>query len=817
MKRTTRLLSCLVVALAAVLLAAQCAPDEKPAEPTVVDTQYENLLVTHFSYNSLDKYGGISEAHLRYSYTELVLYSDGSTREMTHKDSALVVFESAAEIDPATGAVTLPANDGDDEKRIEVTVTVTTPDGKMSRSKTAEVLQGSRTCESTYGGLVIHSFAYPDAMPASGAKTAPVLEYSYIRETQWSDGSTARDTITTGATLIFDCSGGAAADDEGYVYADINDTTEERSYEVTVIVCVENMGVSATASVTQQAADDRIVSVETMQLPIVLEPHTVVRPIPWYGGVGFVYDNDDMEADDLPDMTGDFNLSHCLVQAADPATGRMTYAEVKHTTERTDALSDETNRYVWLRNEKYGMKPWSTDTICLMFNGEDDTYDDRLMLTNETVSAAGVDIRYGGGQLATVTTYLSGRRDTVIVKEPSWSTETTFPLAGRKCCSHPDCGIDEEGIYPNHSCEHLYHLDTPLDDEHCYNNHGLVTFDKHDYRPHCSAEGGVWHIAQLGPVEMYRSRHTLTATVDGLSTSVVVNQNPNIVAATYDDRSIRIRDLQPLTPCLVDAPDYCDYTPDDRPKWATRVDSDGNTVYLGFNTTRGIHYVTADYVGYILNAQPARHRRIALKPVWYDWYENTRTFLSGVSRHELYRSEKIGSDRDGTDGFKSESEFAGTLVIENLSRADILDYSWTVTAEAVKDDGHRYRITHRSNPDKRIKGQSQQDFFIPQHDDIPDDFEWTATVTVSPKDSIIYRHYGKHKNMPFILDWSATDPSLFGMEYTWSFMDQHESLRQFLDRQFIGGIICGNGGVYYDKVNNEQAEASVDTETVRMD
>ncbi len=813
MKRTKRLLYCTVISLAAVLLAAQCAPDEKPAlEPTVVQTKYEDLVVTQFSYNALDKYGGVTEVHLRYSYTELALYSDGSTSETTLKDSALVVYECAAEIDldPVTGAVTLPANDSDEEKRITVTVTVSTPDGQMSKSLTAEVLQGSRTCEATYSGLAVNAFRYPDAMPASGAKTAPVLEYSYIRETQWSDGSVARDTLTTGASLIFGCTGGGAADDDGYVSADINDTTEERTYEVSLIVCVENMSVSASASVTQRASEDRIVSVETMQMPIVLEPHTVVRPIPSSGLRGInVCNNDMMEAEDLPDISGSFNLSNCLVQATDPATGRRTYAEVKHTTERTDGLSDETNRYVWIHYEKYGMKPWSRDTICLEFVGDGDSSDDMLMLTNETVSAAGVDIRYGGGQLATVTTYLSGHRDTVIIKEPVWTTETSFPYVDMYVCDCSDC-VSYKGIY-THGGAHLFHRDAPLDDAHSFNNHSLVSFDKHGYRPHCSAADGVWSIAQLGPVEMHRSRHTLTATVDGCSTSVTVNQNPNIVAATYDDRSIRIRDLQPLGINLLDAPDYCDYTPDSRPKWATMFDSFGNTVYRGFNTTRGIHYFHE--TDHIITATSARHRRMDQKPVWYDLYENTRTFLSGVSRHELYRSDRIGYKGSTTYQFSGYTDGA----LNQISEADILDYSWTVTAEVVKDDGHRYRITHRSNPDKRIKTQSQQDFFIPQHDDVPDDFAWTATVVVSPKASVNYACYFKETSCSYILDWSATDPSLFTRECTWSFMDYHESLWEFVHRQKIGGILCREGGIGYRAVNNEQAKESVDTEIVRID
>lgn len=579
------------------LMAAQCR--KEPDMPATLTSISYDLVSLSLSYGQIPQEGGTVSPMLAYEYKEIKKWSDGAIEETSHNSDAEVSYKLDNDIFILSpeGKVTAKAGNGL-TRSANVTVEIEVSD--IVWTTTAKVIQTGSDCIVEYCDLTITEFSYP-AVPQEGGSVTPVLTYTYTRKTIWSDGNVDEETLTQGAECIFTTEDDITLTEDGTAGVKANGSVQTKSLTVKVILEVEGLSIEGQATIIQDGSEDRIISSTTVQLPLELEPHTAVYPIDYfypdwepeylrpgndtrYGRIAVPWT---LEKDDNIQTTDGYGREDFSgEQGWEGMKREITYES--HSRDGRPELSVHT----WMEINDY--PPDETD----FYVGS------REATLYESVSASGVEIKISGGQLATVNEYLSGKKDTVIIAEPVYSTGTTYRLFK-----------DNADRYPNRT----FWKETGFREK--YQREDVTIDDNPDYRPHSSISNKVWRIRILGPDIYVNILHTLKAKVNGYETVLTIRQNPNFrVGYTKDSNWIEFTEYEPYIYGRQNLPDFEDYPYGSKPKWAV-VYRDGVAAgYLGIDGTRGLH--------------PDRNRAVDFR-YWLQakFYEYEYVYLNGTKTH----------------------------------------------------------------------------------------------------------------------------------------------------------------------------------------
>lgn len=375
----------------------------------------------------------------------------------------------------------------------------------------------------TYSNMRISEFSYSE-IPSAGGEASPVIEYSYTAET--TDGRT--ETRTAGATLTYHCSSLTIDKSSGKISAEVNPKTTARTFNVTVKISKGAASAEKTVTVTQAASAEEIIDSKTMQLPLMLEPHKCVYPTDYY---------DEINNKWIIDV----------------------YKEHEYLTTRTDGKLD--------RDYTEVMNPgWNPAKI-----GTDPEY----------VSVKGLSIGITGGELVTINTYRSGKRDTVVIEEPAFTTSTDYT-----------------------------YLLSWIDGK-----------DEPSQRPKCSYSEGKWNINTVGYGRYLDIIHTITAAAGDRSTAITIGQHSNYPIDKLPDHLV-FKDHNLSTQRDI-WPNYEDYPVGCSPKWPKMNDIYGNgePEFFPLTDTKDLH--------------PDGNRQIAFTlNVTFDYMRTRFVYLSGVTEDE---------------------------------------------------------------------------------------------------------------------------------------------------------------------------------------
>jgi len=225
----------------------------------------------------------------------------------------------------------------------------------------------------TYSDMQITEFVYSE-IPAAGGTIAPKITYKYKATT----AAGKVEERTTGAATMFtgDNSNFSVDKENGKITASANMSVEPISFTIELVVSKESLSAHKTITVIQAGAKEEIIDTKTVQLPIVLDPHTCVYP------AGYDPENKTYLFD--------------------------TTKEYEYTTTRTDGKTDRD--YMDQINPKSGIVGVGA----------------KIGVTSEYVSAAGVEIPVSGGDIVNINTYRSGKVDTTVVAKAVYSVSTNY-------------------------------------------------------------------------------------------------------------------------------------------------------------------------------------------------------------------------------------------------------------------------------------------------------------------------------------------------------------------------------------------------------
>lgn len=590
-----------------------------PEEPLTAETEYE-LVSLELSYPEINQAGGTVSPSLTYEYIERFVWSDGKVDVTHHQDGAKVTYAingSMFSID-ANGKVSA-ATANESLRPLSTDVTVTLKVCEHIWKTTASVIQNGFESIIDYSDLAIEEFSY-SALPSTGGEVVPTLKYSYCETITRKDGTVETTTISDGAVVSFssETEGLTVNEETGVATVPLSDSFESRSFTISVSITLpDGNSMSATTELVVDAREDYVADVITVQLPIELGPHISVIP------VGF-------------------------------------YPEVTYNSISKDGRPVETENYPFNKQRGVGIayKP-----------------------DYESVAAGGADIPFSGGELATISTWASGKRDTLIIAKPEFSAETSYRFV-------PE------------SLEHAL----------------VYTVEDESLKPTTSIEGNIWHIHQLGAQQMKDIIHTLRASVDGHETSLTIYQNNNVPASCVMLDLIceigRVKD--PFITRLQNFLDFDDYRPggqyyDASAKWARTTVNDGGqttTVYCPGWATSGLHQGddANRFVDLYLNHACDTYG------IW------ERTYVSGITAQEKGRY--FDNNRYTSSWFE-------------IVKANI-----TAVASVKMKDGSIRDITHKWEWTSHPKHGWTYGIFIPTVKDAAEDFEWTVTLDISFDDSI---------------------------------------------------------------------------------
>lgn len=226
--------------------------------------------------------------------------------------------------------------------------------------------------EETYSDLQIADFSYAE-IPATGGSVSPLFSYSYKATLP----SGKEEQRTTGAATMFtgDNSNFAVDKESGKITAPANMSVDPISFTIDLVVSKESLSAHKTITVIQAGAKEEIVDTKTVQLPIVLAPHTCVYRVIDTLNWGYKFDYTE---------------------------------EYKYTTTRTDGKADR-NHYDQAKNPNGSGTTWV-----------------QVGIDPECVSASGVEISVSGGDVVNINTYRSGKVDTTIVAKAAYSVSTNY-------------------------------------------------------------------------------------------------------------------------------------------------------------------------------------------------------------------------------------------------------------------------------------------------------------------------------------------------------------------------------------------------------
>lgn len=539
--------------------------------------------------------------------------------------------------------------------------------------------------------LVSFEVTYPQ-MPKEGGTIAPDVTYSYNEHVVWSDGREDDITHTDGAGITFVSHNDNLVVDEASGSARMVENLyfEPHSFFVTVELSLPDGNVTAIETeIVVVALDDYVVSTSTVQLPLELGPHQCAFP---------------EDGDRTPE-------------------GRLTfdsynYPEVIYTSRSKDGTPEINDEFP--DNKARGIK--------LLVIPE-----------RESISAAGTDIPFSGGELAVLTQWASGKIDTLIVKEPVYTTETTSSLF----CSE-------------------YHY---------VGGTGRWTVEDETKKPSSAINGKIWHIHSLGTQCYVHVRHTLKATVDDVETSILLYQNMNPshkhwladrwceiwrVDAPYLSRTYKLPVIN------LELPEFDDYRPGGQhygEQWP-KFPGFSEDLYLSGLNTRNLHKgdnVNRAVLVYIFNSG-----------------ENIGSwaleYLSGeIGYLETWYYDQIGEPVQSPSG-GIQTTYQYTNSWRNNIRA-------TMTAEAsvplkdgsTKDIHHQWEWTSKPVPELGTKFS----MFIPEVKDAAADFQWKIDLDIQLDESVCR------------VIWK--DPDYSKLHSTFYIMDCLETFEEFCASMGIPG------------------------------
>ena len=453
-----------------------------------------------------------------------------------------------------------------------------------------------------YSDMEITSFSYAD-VPAEGGKVKPTVTYQYKKFTEYSSKNIKEEVMKDGAVLSFYSDSLIIDKESGEITVEVNATIDVRTFDVAVEAVMDNYDkpyiptkANKAATVKQLGNKEEVISSETVQLPLALEPHLCAMP---------------------------FNDGTSVLSEKD-------IIEETYTSNNADGKYDDA------------------------FLAQHKAYSHGVLKTEEHVPTTGATIKVGGGQLARVDTYRSGKLDTVILAEPAITTKTTYNFVG-----------NSTGYY---KYPHVYTEDP-------------------SQSPNSAFANGTWTIDAIGAETVDEIKHTLTATVEGLSTTLTLNQNPNFtVKAVRNNWFLHIQSIGVETQ-RDEWPDYEDYPVGSNPKWP----KDENGLGLPLEDTKALH---PDVNRYIVFKLPMVCDRI--QPQWQ--------YLSGA----------IDPIEDST-------------IYNRWRHRTII----TATASVRLKDGTTKNIEHTS---EWFNTNHLPTMYIPVVENAAEDFEWTFTISIFPEE-----------------------------------------------------------------------------------
>lgn len=495
-----------------------------------------------------------------------------------------------------------------------------------------------------YKALTINSVKC-DTVEAVGGIVTPVVDYSYIKVVSKNGGQT-ETKMTTGANLTFSVSqSGWKVDENGNISVVANQDVNELKAVLNVNVTIGQQKAEKVCDIIQRAGDDRIIDASYCMLPIWIEEHECAYPMIHF-----------------PTLAG----SRC-----------DDYNDESLITKEQTYISQQKDGKINL-DWKSLAKPGYDDILMSYFDNE------KTGKTREYVAAAGTQIRFHGGEYAQVCTYLSGKKDTTVIAEATFKTETEYVfLKGER--------YTEKYIWGNGQT-------------------GYRTKYKDDDKkasPKSSVNGNVWTISGIGNVEVEHVTHTLTATSNGLSTSFTLFQNDNFSVETMEENLVW---GDPEILCRrAEWPDISDYPVGSNPKWPKEDDG----AWCNDEDTRDLH--------------PDGNRFVDIRVIVH-WivYNGALKFYSGSQEEKNLAAKNFNSFEDDliSDGGHG--------------------FSFIATANVKLKDGTTKQVKHVSEwpalkkPQVFETNRPWMTIELPMVENAAEDFQWTITINFNMKDDEYY-------------------------------------------------------------------------------
>lgn len=529
----------------------------------------------------------------------------------------------------------------------------------------------------TYSDMEITEFTYAE-IPAEGGTVTPKVAYRYKATVSGKSEERTADAQTVFTLTTCDNIKYTIDKNTGAITAPANTSVKPVSFNVDFNVSKETATSKKTVVVIQTGTKDGIVATKTVQLPIVLAPHTCVYPA--YDTLNWNYKFDKKE-------------------------------EYSYTTTRTDGKVDRD--YL--------------DQIADRSNGVPAV---KIGISPERVSTKGVNINISGGDLVSINTYRSGKVDTVVVAKAVYTTSTKYEF-------------EPEQYYDNNGQQH--------------------TTDDPSQAPSSSVEGNTWKIHAIGYGFYTKTSHTLTATADGNTVNLTVNQQHNYPVGKKDQYLV-FKEHKIYTQ-RDNWPNYEDYPPGSKPKWAKDEFGD----YMNLDDTRDLHPDTNRYINFYLYIR-------------FDHMGGGRIYLSGATGKD-HLVQHYGGHHIMRGGVKI-----------------------TGTADVKLKDGSTRKITHTSEWIQPEKGQYTNGapftVLVPLIEDAAEDFVWNFKfefpLSITDKHTLSFDINLKDNSNFFEYDWSFKDFTFKDCLYTQEQYTKDASMYGFFigstgatDKENLGDIING--------------------------
>ena len=363
----------------------------------------------------------------------------------------------------------------------------------------------------------------------------------------------------------------------------------------------------------------------------------------------------------------------------------------------------------------------------------------KVGITPEYVSTRGIDIQINGGDLANINTYRSGKIDTVIVSKAEFKTSTKYTFVTEQFLN--------DGKYEN-------------------------TSDDPSQAPKCSYANGIWSIAKMGFGRYTDISHTLTATVNGQTTSITINQNNNYVSGKLPEYIIFKE--HGLTVSRDSWPNFEDYPVGcSSPKW----DKPDGESYRAYEDTKDLHPDGNRYVEFYFTSS-------------FDRMQGRNVYISGAVSEFRLNQHHVYEDRS--------TWLRGGVII-------------TATANVKLKDGSTKTVTHKSEwlqpttaeeSTHKYRGRGYTDmlcfsFYVPVVENAAEDFEWTFKFQfILTADNYFWGDNVKEQTNYFDYNWAFKDFTFKDCLYTVKEYRDAKNLSGFFDGQdkhpaYQGDIIDG--------------------------